>query len=269
MNEDWQRSLTVLRQRAAGLEPRIAVVLGSGLGALAEALESPVVVPYRQLPGFPTPTVPGHAGRVLVGRLEGVPVLLLQGRSHFYETGNSNGMETPLRTVQAFGCDQLVLTNAAGSLRPEVGPGGLMLISDHIGIGMPGPLIGCRDPGRFVDLAEAYDPLLRDDFKRAARTCGLTLHQGVYMWFAGPNFETPAEIRAARSLGADAVGMSTVAEVIIARFLGIRVAAVSVITNLAAGLSDLALSHEQTLAAAQQAGHDFGRLLRTFIGAQQ
>jgi purine-nucleoside phosphorylase len=260
------QAAAILRER---LEPRVAVVLGSGLGAVADAVDDAVAVPYQDLPGFPTPTVAGHAGRAVLGSLKGVPVCVLMGRAHLYEGGDPAQLVTPVRAVRAAGAEVLVLTAAAGSLRPEVGPGRLMAISDHINLSGHNPLAGPNDDAigpRFPSLRDAYDPALRHELHTVADELGIDLADGVYLAVRGPSFETPAEIRAFRTLGADAVGMSTVHEAIVARHAGLRVAAVSAITNLAEGLSDVALSHEQTLADAQRASGDLARLIEAFVG---
>ena len=248
--------------------PRVGVVLGSGLGAVADAVEDPVVVGYEDLPGFPRPSVAGHAGRAVLGRIGGVPVAVLQGRAHLYEGGDPDALRVPVRALQAAGASILVLTNAAGSLRPAVGPGSLMAITDHINMTGVNLLMGPNDESigpRFPPLRDAYDPALLSTLRESARDLGIALAEGVYLAVTGPSFETPAEIRAYRTMGADAVGMSTVQETILARHCGLRVAAVSVITNLAEGMSDEALSHEQTLRAAQDGAGDLARLLLEFI----
>jgi xanthosine phosphorylase len=248
--------------------PRVGIVLGSGLGAVAEAVEDAVVVSYDELPGFPRPGVEGHAGRAVLGILGGVPVAVLQGRAHLYEGGDLDAVRTPVRALRAAGAEILILTNAAGSLRPEVGPGSLMAITDHINLTGMNLLIGPNDDSlgpRFPSLRDAYDRVLLDGLRASAREVGIELAEGVYLAVAGPSFETPAEIRAYRTLGADAVGMSTVQETIIARHCGLRVAAVSVITNLAEGMSDEPLSHEQTLRSAEQGAAELTRLLLAFV----
>jgi xanthosine phosphorylase len=250
-------------------EPRVGIVLGSGLGAVADAVEDPVTVGYEDLPGFPRPGVQGHAGRAVLGQLGGVPVCVLMGRAHFYEGGDPAPRTTPVRALRAAGAEVLVLTNAAGSLRTDLGPGRLMAISDHINFTGFNPLIGPNDESigpRFPSLRDAYDPALRADLHAAAAELGIELGEGVYLAVSGPSFETPAEIRAFRTLGADAVGMSTVHETILARHAGLRVAAVSAISNLAEGMSEVPLSHEQTLADAQRAAGDLSRLLQAFVG---
>ncbi len=257
----------VLASRA-GAAPRVGLVLGSGLGAVADAVEDPVVVGYEELPGFPRPSVEGHAGRAVLGFVGGVPVAVLQGRAHLYEGGDLDAVRVPVRALRAAGAKILVLTNAAGSLRPEVGPGSLMAISDHINMTGVNALMGPNDDAigpRFPALRNAYDPTLLGVLRESAEELAIPLAEGVYLAVTGPSFETPAEIRAYRVLGADAVGMSTVQETITGRHCGLRVAAVSVITNLAEGLRDEPLSHEQTLRAAAGAATDLARLLVTFI----
>ncbi|MYZ48690.1 purine-nucleoside phosphorylase [Propylenella binzhouense] len=234
--------------------PKVAVVLGSGLGGVVDALRDAVEIPYCDLAGFPEPAVSGHDGRMVVGTLSDVPVMVLAGRAHYYESGRADGMRMALETVKAAGAEVLVLTNAAGSLDPEVAPGSLMLVTDHINMTGVNPLIGEASDARFVGMTAAYDAELAGRARNAARSLGIALARGVYMWFSGPSFETPAEIRAARALGADAVGMSTVPEVILARFLGLRVLAFSVITNFAAGMGPVAPSHEETKARAPEGG---------------
>jgi xanthosine phosphorylase len=247
----------------------VGIVLGSGLGAVADAVEDPIVVGYEDLPGFPRPTVHGHAGRAVLGSLGGVPVAVLQGRAHLYEGGDLDALRTPVRALRAAGAEILVLTNAAGSLRPSVGPGSLMAIIDHINMTGVNLLMGPNDDAlgpRFPSMRDAYDAVLLDLLRESAREVDVELAEGVYLAVTGPSFETPAEIRAYGVMGADAVGMSTVQETIIARHCGLRVAAVSVITNLAEGMSDEPLSHEQTLRAAETGAGDLSRLLLEFIG---
>ena len=245
----------------AGNEPfALGIVLGSGLGGLAARIEEPVRIPYADLPDFPHSGVTGHAGEAVAGWLGGARVLCLAGRAHYYERGDARAMRGAIAAMAALEIEALFLSNAAGSLRPEMGPGALMTIADHIAWSGLNPLIGEQGDGRFVDMAAAYDPAFRAALKRLDRD----LHEGVYAWFSGPSFETPAEIRAAATLGADAVGMSTVPETILARYFGLRVAGVSVITNLAAGLSADALSHAQTKREADRAADRFERLAIRF-----
>ncbi|HEX5079940.1 MAG TPA: purine-nucleoside phosphorylase [Geminicoccaceae bacterium] len=260
-------AIDVIQSAAPDFEPRLGLVLGSGLGALADALEAPVSLAYADLPGFPRPTVEGHGGRLLLGRLEGVPVACLQGRAHLYEGVPAGAVNVPMRTLKALGCEILVLTNAAGSLRPEIGAGTIVLIADHINLLGQNPLVGANDAAigpRFPDLSEVYDAGLRAQLARIAEKLGIELPSGVYVAVLGPSFETPAEIRALRTLGADLVGMSTVPEAISARHAGLRVVGLSVVTNLAAGLAAEPLSHAETLAQASTAAAKLAGLLRAF-----
>ncbi|MGY6707121.1 MAG: purine-nucleoside phosphorylase [Rhizobiaceae bacterium] len=260
-----KQAIDRLVERLDGRAPQIALVLGSGLGSLAGEVENAVRVPYGELPGFPASGVTGHAGEVVAGRLAGTEVLVLSGRAHYYEHGNAAAMRPVLETLAGIGIDKMLLTNAAGSLRPEMPPGSVMLITDHINFSGTNPLFGEPTDRRFVGMTEAYDSELRGGLKRAAEATGTALHEGVYMWFSGPSFETPAEIRMAGVLGADAVGMSTVPEVILARFLGLRVAACSVITNLAAGMTGQELSHEETKEVAPQGGRRLAAILKAML----
>lgn len=262
---DIRRNAERIAERARDIAPRVGIVLGSGLGPLADDVADPVILAYDELAGFPAPGVGGHAGRLLLGTVADTPVAVLHGRAHLYESGRADAMTVPVRTLAALGCRTLILTNAAGSLRAEIGPGSVMAISDHIGLTGVSPLFGVTGDARFVDMVDAYDAGLRERLQSAAGRLGLPLHEGVYAWFCGPQFETPAEIRAARVLGADAVGMSTVPEVILARHAGLRVAALSIITNLAAGMEASGLAHERTLAVATAAAADVRRLLAAFL----
>jgi len=254
----------IIRDRAGAEAPGLAIVLGSGLGALAGEVEDAVRIPFGDLPGFPASGVSGHAGALVLGGLGGARVALLAGRAHYYEHGDAGAMRGPIETLTALGCGALALSNAAGSTREEMPPGALMAITDHLDWSGRNPLIGAEGDARFVDLSQAYDPALLARLREVAASQGTELHQGVYAWFSGPSFETPAEIRAIRMLGADAVGMSTVPEVILARFFGLRVAAVSVITNYAAGLGTVALSHDQTRTEAAKAGARIKALIAGF-----
>jgi len=256
-----------IARRAPGFAPKLGLILGSGLGGLADAAEDAIELDYADLPGFPEPGVAGHGGRLVLGRLGGLPVAFLQGRKHIYEGGDPGAMRAPVRALRLSGAEALLVTNAAGSLRVESPPGSLMAIADHINMLGVNPLTGPNDDAvgpRFPSLRDAYDPDLRSMLHDAAGTLGVTLAEGVYLATAGPSFETPAEIRAFRTLGADAVGMSTVPEVILARHAGLRVAAVSAITNLAEGMGGEALSHEQTLRYANAAAGDLTRLIIEF-----
>jgi len=258
-------AIDALRSRGLDCLPPLAIVLGSGLGAFADEARDAIAISYLDVPDFPTPTVEGHAGRLVVGTIEGQRVALFQGRGHYYERGDANAMRIAIDAFRALGGKTLLLTNAAGGLNKEWPPPSLVAITDHINFSGMNPLIGHLGPDRFVPLTKAYDAALIATLHEAARSAAVELNEGVYMWFSGPSFETPAEIRAARILGADLVGMSTVPEVILARRAGLRCAAVSVVTNYAAGLSGGDPSHEETQALAHEAAHRFKRLLRGFI----
>jgi xanthosine phosphorylase len=253
---------------ARGAEPRLGIVLGSGLGGLVDSLTDAVPVPYGELEGFPEIGVAGHGGAFVFGRLNGLPVACFAGRKHTYE-GDAAAMRVPIRTLKALGADTLLVTNAAGSLREDVGPGRLMAITDHINMLGSSPLTGPNEDEigpRFPSMRDAYDPQLIRVLRKAAKAEKIDLAEGVYLATAGPAFETPAEIRAFRVLGADAVGMSTVPEVILARHAGLRVVGVSAITNLAEGMGGEELSHEQTLRNADVAARDLVRLVERFAG---
>lgn len=260
-------ALSRLRALAGETPPRIAVLLGSGWGGLTQQLSEAQRLPYAELPGFPGAGVAGHAGELWLGRLGGREVVVLSGRRHTYEDGNADGMKGALRALRALGVEVLVQTNAAGSLDPAMPAGSLMLLNDHLNLPQRSPLVGEGGSERFVDMVGAYDPPLRQAALAAAARRGITLHEGVYAWVLGPQFETPAEIRMLQSLGARAVGMSTVPETILARWLGLRVLALSLITNLAAGLSEQTLSHAHTLAQAEASGAVAGALLAQIVQA--
>ena len=262
--ENVRLSAEKITAACAGLKPKLAIMLGSGLGGLASRVENPVTLPYRDLPGFPVLTVAGHAGTLIVGRLNGVPVIVLNGRKHFYETSDAYPLKTMLRAVKAAGVETLFLSNAAGSLRPHIKVSELMLITDHINFLGLNPLVGSNDEAfgpRFVPLGNAWDQELGAKIKEAARAGKIALHEGVYMAFRGPSFETAAEIRMAQTWGADAVGMSSVPECLISRHCGMKVAGVSCITNMGQGLSDEILSHAHTLANAARGADAFERLV--------
>ncbi|WP_036173160.1 xanthosine phosphorylase [Massilia sp. 9096] len=258
----------VIRARKPGFTPRVALILGSGLGVLAEQMLDAVSISYAELPGFPISTVHGHAGELVLGTLAGVPVACMKGRGHFYEGYGASVMTSAVRTFKLLGCEMLFVTNAAGSLRPEVDAGSVVVLTDHINL-LPGsPMAGPNDDRfgpRFFSMANAYDAGIRDLIKTVASEKSITLHEGVYLSCPGPHFETPAEIRAFKTLGADVVGMSVVPEVIAARHCGLKVAGVSAITNLAEGLSPFPLSHEQTLKYAAIAAKDLVQLIHAFI----
>ena len=240
------RDLASHIQERAGSEPvEIGMILGSGLGHLSETVDGTAIA-YDQLQGFPHAGVSGHTPKLVIGTLEGRRVAVLGGRAHYYERGDAAAMRFPLEVLAALGAQVLVATNAAGSMQPDMPTGSVMLLTDHINFSGLNPLIGEPTDDRFVPMTDAYAPDLRATLAKAAQDTGTDLHEGVYAWYSGPSFETPAEIRAIRMLGADAVGMSTVPEVILARFLGLKVAAISAITNMAAGMSDEKIGHAHT-----------------------
>jgi len=257
-----------IAERAPGLRLRLGLMLGSGLGELADRLDDRLQIPYGELPGFHVGGLAGHAGALVLGRLAGQPVAIFSGRWHVYEGIEGSAITTPVRTIKALGADMLLLTNAAGSLRADAGPGSLVCLTDHINMLGFNPLTGPNDDAagpRFPSLRDAYDPNLRARLHAAAEALGIELHDGVYLAVSGPSFETPAEIRAFRTLGADVVGMSTVPEVIAARHAGLRVAAVSAVTNLAEGMGGEELSHEQTLRVAKEGAARLGPLIERFV----
>ena len=252
-------------QARAGTDPvKLGLILGSGLGHLAHAVEG-VAIPYADLPGFPHAGVSGHNPNLHIGTLEGIRVAVFGAREHYYENGNPSAMRPALQLLKDLGADHLIATNAAGSLRPDIQPGDLMLLNDHINFSGLNPLIGEKTDARFVPMTTAHDAGIRAALKAAAAAAGIALPEGVYTWYSGPSFETPAEIRAIKILGGDAVGMSTVPEVILARFLGLRVAAISTITNMAQGMSDEKISHEHTKAMAPLGAAKLERVLRRFL----
>lgn len=243
----------------------IAIVLGTGLGALADAVRDAIIIPFADLPGFPGSGVSGHAGRLVCGMLEGRRVAVLQGRAHYYEHGDARAMAVPVETVALLGAPACIATNAAGSTRPDWTPGTLVALADHINYSGLNPLIGETGDARFVSMTDAYDPALRAALRTSAKEAAIDLEEGVYMWFSGPSFETPAEVRMAHRLGADLVGMSTVPEVILARRFGLRVAAVSLVTNLAAGIDGASPSHGETKDMAHAGADRMARLLRGLL----
>ena len=262
--ENVRQAAAKISAALGGLKPKIAIILGSGLGGLAAKVDGPVILAYKDLPGFPVLTVAGHAGQLIIGKLNGVPVIVLNGRKHFYETSDAYPLKVMIRSMKAVGVETLFLSNAAGSLRPHIKVSELMLITDHINFLGLNPLVGPNDETfgpRFFPMADAWDPALGAKLKAVAQQQGVTLHQGVYVAFRGPSFETPAEIRMAQGWGGDAVGMSSVPDCLIARHCGLKVAGVSCITNMGAGLSDEKLSHAHTLENAAKGAGAFEKLV--------
>ena len=259
-------SAGLLRTRLGERRPRIAVLLGSGWGPFADAVTDAVTVPYAELPAFPRLAIGGHAGLLKAGRIGRQELIVLAGRKHTYETGEADGMKGVIRTLAALGVELLVQTNAAGSLDHAMPPGTVMLVEDHINLVQRSPLVGEPGDGRFVDMGTAYDATLRLQAQAAAvAATGHALPVGVYAWVLGPQFETPAEIRMLQRLGAQAVGMSTVPETILARHAGLKVLALSLMTNMAAGLSAETLSHGHTMATAQAASERAVALLAAVV----
>ncbi len=265
---DYTASADYLKSRLDGFVPRVAMVLGSGLGYLAEQVENPISVPFFAIPHFRRSTAPGHAGRLVFGTLEGQKVVIMQGRFHHYEGYSFADVTFPIRVMRLLGAELLVVTNAAGCVNRDWQAGNLMLIEDHIKLVLNSPLCGPNLPEfgpRFPDSSYNYSAALRALARRCASELGLTLREGIYMYMSGPQYETPAEIRAARILGADAVGMSTVPEVIIARHCGMEVLGITLLTNMAAGILDQPLTEEEVLEAAEAGKEGFSALLRSCL----
>lgn len=261
-------ALELAVRRRTELVPALGIVLGSGLGSLAEELVDAVAIPFAELPGWPAASAPGHAGRLLLGTLEGLPVVCLQGRLHLYEGHGPRLVVEPVLLMGRLGARRVLLTNAAGGVNERYGAGTLMLITDHINLTGNQPLLGPNDDSmgpRFPDLVDAWSPALRQLMLHAARQEGIAIEQGVYIGLTGPSYETPAEVRTLRTLGADAVGMSTVLEAIAARWAGIELCGVSLVTNPGAGVTGEPLTHEEVLAAGEAAGPKFRQLVRGFV----
>lgn len=261
------RAANFIRTRA-NADLSVGVVLGSGLGAFAEDLSQSVFIRYDEIPGFAQATVEGHAGRLVIGSAEGVTVAAMQGRFHFYEGYSLEDVTFPIRVLKLVGVRTLILTNAAGSLNTEFTPGSLMIISDHINLMGVNPLIGPNDERfgpRFPDLTSTYDPELQSIVIEEAKVLGLDMRRGVYAALSGPSYETPAEIHMVRTLGADAVGMSTVPEAIVARHMDMKVIGISCITNLAAGVSSRPVDHSQVIATGERVRSEFTELLKRVV----
>ena len=263
-----QEAAAYVRSALDGRRPEIAITLGSGLGDLAERLDAPLTIPYKEIPHFPVSTVSGHKGQFVCGKLGGKEVLCMQGRFHYYEGYDLKQVTMPVRVMKLLGIDRLLVTNAAGGINTGFHAGTLMLIEDHLNLTGENPLIGENLDAfgdRFFDMTVAYDKEYRTLAKATAEELNIPLATGVYAWLTGPNFETPAEIRYLRTIGADAVGMSTVPEVLVARHSGIRVLGISCITNLAAGMTDNTLSHEEVKETADRVQNEFIRLVTGIV----
>ena len=252
----------------ANVAPKIALVLGSGLGAFADEFEEPVAIPYQEIPGFVSSTAMGHAGRLVIGKVGGVPVLAMQGRVHYYEGYSLEEVTFPIRTFKLMGIETLILTNAAGAVDVELSQGALMVISDHLNLMGVNPLRGPNDERfgpRFPDMSEVYARDLQEMVGEVAKDLGVTIRRGIYAALTGPSYETPAEIHMLRAFGADAVGMSTVTEAIVARHMGMKVLGISCITNMAAGISEQPINHDEVIETGERVRSTFTQLLRKLI----
>jgi len=267
LKEQIERAAAFVRSRTR-VTPKVAIILGSGLGALAGEIHADAVVPYPEIPGFPRPTVEGHAGNLIVGHLEGKPVVAMQGRVHYYEGHTLADVVFPVRVMRALGAQVLLVSNAAGGINRQWYAGDLMIIADHINFFGSNPLMGPNDPAvgpRFPDMSQAYDPTLIALAERAALAEGIPVRKGVYVGVHGPSYETPAELRMLRGWGADAVGMSTVPEVIAARHMGMRVLGLTAITDMATGEQVAKITHEEVIAAAREIEPRFIRLVKRIV----
>lgn len=262
------KSVEAIKAHTEGDFPKTALILGSGLGRFGEQMALETIIPYTKIPDFPQPTVQGHQGRLLIGKLGRTPLVCMQGRMHLYEGHPASKLAISIRTFKKLGVERLIITNAAGSLHEHMPAGSLMKIEDHVNMSGHNPLVGLNDEDfgpRFFDMTEAYDKDLQKRLEDSAKAVDIKLFSGVYVQLCGPNFETPAEIRMLGKLGIDAVGMSTVQECLVARHCGIQVAGLSLITNLGSGLSPTPLSHDETLSEAEKAYDDIRSLLTHFI----
>jgi len=264
MSKNAKDLATQIKAIAGDAPIQIGLILGSGLGHIANEVDG-VAIPYGDLPGFPHAGVSGHNPNLVIGNLEGVRVAVFGGRAHYYESGRGDAMRLPLEVLKELGAGTMIATNAAGSMQAEMPTGSIMCLSDHINFSGLNPLIGEPTDARFVPMKDAYDPQVRAGLRAAADAANVEMADGVYAWYSGPSFETPAEINAIKMLGADAVGMSTVPEVILARFLGLKAAAISTITNMAAGMSDESISHEHTKAMAPIGAAKLEKVLRGYL----
>ncbi|MDR0966202.1 MAG: purine-nucleoside phosphorylase [Myxococcales bacterium] len=264
-----QATVAAVRERCS-LQPKVGIILGSGLGAFADSLQDKVAISYGELPNFPISSVAGHAGRLVIGTLGDAPIVAMQGRVHMYEGYTPQEVAFPARVLCALGINSLVVTNAAGGINGSFKAGDLMLINDHVNLTCRNPLTGPNEDAlgtRFPDMSTAYDPDLSDILRKTAARLSVPLQEGVYAWLTGPSYETPAEIRMLKTIGIDAVGMSTVPETIVANHMGVRVAGISCITNLAAGISKVPLSHEEVSETADRVRGCFTNLLAHFLPA--
>lgn len=267
--ENIKKAADYISQKLNNINCSTAVILGSGLSDLADEAVDSIIIPYSDIPGFPVPTVPGHKGRLVCGKISGKPVIFMQGRFHYYEGHSPETVALPIRVLKTLGITELIVTNAAGGINLSFAPGDLMLIDDHINLTGVNPLLGKQPDGvenRFVDMTHAYDEKLKEAAYKAADKCKVNIKSGVYVGLTGPSYETPAEIRYLRNIGGDAVGMSTVLEVIAARQASMRVLGISLITNYGAGIKDTPLSHTEVTQASNKIRPRFAELLRETIG---
>lgn len=270
MSPGMQDAMAVIRKYAPNFVPKVGMILGSGLGSIAEQLTNPITIPYQAIPGLHAGGVAGHASLLVLGHLAGVPVVCLKGRLHLYEGAAIESVRMLVRIVRQMGAESIIITGAAGSMIPEVGAGEVMVLNDHINFMPLNALVGPNDESigpRFVSLEEAYDVEYRETFAAVAKRLNIPVSEGVYIAVLGPSFETPAEIRAFRNMGADAVGMSVVPEVIIARHCGLKVLGLAAISNLAVGISPEKVTHEVTLQYAELAARKLTKLIPEFVKA--
>lgn len=271
MTKFAREAAAFIQQKIPHFKPKIAIVLGSGLGSFANEIQDATIISYEDLPGFHKPDVAGHAGKLYLGKVKGVPVVCMQGRAHYYEGINNTIIQTMFRTLKLIGCEIFFATNASGSMMEKAQAGDLVVVSDHINFQCNNPLVGANDEAfgeRFLPMENAYDPLLRQQLFNVAKQLDIKLVEGIYIGVLGPSFETPAEIRAFRKWGADIVGMSTIPEVIIARHCGMKVVVVSVVTNMAVGMSNQSVNHTETILGAEKALKKMTKLLLGFIENQ-
>lgn len=265
---DTKKTVFYLKEKIP-FTPEIVIILGSGLGILSGMVNDPIVIPYRDIPGFTTTTVAGHSQELIAGTIQGKKVLLMNGRFHYYEGHDMNTVTFPIRVFSALGISKLIVTNAAGGVADELNPGSIMLITDHISVFCPSPLIGANldefGP-RFPDMTEIYSKHMIEQARKAADSLNLTVNEGVYFYLTGPQYESPAEIKMVKTMGGDAVGMSTVPEVIVARHCGMDILGISLITNKAAGLGQNRLAHTEVISTAKQAQNNLTGLVNTLIG---
>jgi len=268
MSAALPEAMNAIRRYAPNFYPKIGLILGSGLSSVADQISNPITLPYQAIPGLTAGSVQGHASLMLLGELNGVPIVCMKGRLHLYEGATYDSLQTFIRIIKQLGCHTVIITGAAGSMRPDVGPGELMSIYDHINLQPGNPLVGANNEAigpRFVSLENAYDLDLREILFSTASNLNINLYEGVYLSVLGPSFETPAEIRAYQMLGGEAVGMSVVPEVILARHCGLRVAAIAAITNFAVGLSNEKVTHEITLQYGEQVARKLSKIIPAYV----